>query len=205
MTLEADTSDAFGLYANWIYNHRIYLELLPTTFSGHDVPEALPVGIGIVPEEIYELFRARHKLLVRAYILGDKLLDRDFQDAVIYGSIDFPKKRKIWPARQTRVGYENTLEHSPLHTFLVYVSSYLNFTFVFKDHAYRHFLHEDSLFDIAAAIMDNRYRGRHTNKAPFTGKTSAFITATRKKAQSATDKNTGPEVADLDDEPILCV
>ncbi|QDS75942.1 hypothetical protein FKW77_003205 [Venturia effusa] len=169
VTLDTDSPDVFGLYVNWIYRHRIYLEPLPTTSAGHDVPEVVPNGGGTVSDEVLELFRARHNLLVRAYILGDKILDRDFQDAVIDGLIDFSRRRNVWPIRQVKVIFENTLEKSPLRTLLVHMCSFNKHADRFKDPAFMQYLTAEALFDIAADLMDNRDHRRDEFDAPFWG------------------------------------
>lgn len=99
VSLPQAAPDAFRIYVDWMYSRRI-----PWT----------PIADKKVDTKI-----ARTNLLVRAYILGDILQDFDFQDAVLDALIDIPTKHDFLPMWQTRLGFENTPDGSPLRHYLV--------------------------------------------------------------------------------------
>lgn len=193
VTLEEDMPDTFGLYVNWIYSHRIYLKPFPTTFSGYDVIKAIESN-SATPNEVQDLFRARHSLLIRADILGDKLLDRDFQDATIDAFIEFSRGYQCWPVRQTRFVYENTLEGSPLRALLVHISSFYRFTTSFKDPTMREF--SLKIFSTILQRILSTIETMIGSQAHPRATISASTIITTMKAQSVTDINTAPDITE---------
>jgi len=83
-----DRPDTFRLYVHWIYSRRIFLE----PFSDPDNQN-----------------RSKHlDHLIRAYILGDKLLDLDFQDAIIDILINTSIEWYAYPVNHTLLAFQNT-------------------------------------------------------------------------------------------------
>lgn len=72
-------------------------------------------------------------LLVRCYILGDELLDEDFQDAIIDVLIQVPTQWNAWPINETRNIFENTPATSALRTFVVDVVVHLDFSLCWNE------------------------------------------------------------------------
>jgi hypothetical protein len=102
--LSDDDPAAFALYVQWLYRGRI--------FSARDMSDT-----GGNQEEI--------DLLVEAFVLGEKLQDRDFKDAIIDSlihAVDTPDEQDTrWYPRSTTIdrAYRGTPESSPLRKLLV--------------------------------------------------------------------------------------
>ena len=106
---ECDEDD-FGIYLNWLYFGKVFAS---------DEKE---------PKDSYTSLN-----MVNMYILGDKLLDVDFKDAVcdaIAEDILVPKDGKTWIMNQaTRlILYENTISGNPLRRLIVQALSKLQGT-----------------------------------------------------------------------------
>lgn len=89
--LPDDDPASFGLYASYLYFHRIPSDTFGT--AEKDV---------------------EYQLLVRAYILGERFMDTHFQDAVIDSIIQKLRLTKLFDIRLTNVVYDNTPPDSPL-------------------------------------------------------------------------------------------
>lgn len=85
--LPDDEPGIFGIYQTWLYAHSI-----PTDYASDD----------------------EDKTLVEAYILGDKLRDINFKDAVADCVMKRLRTTKAFDLRLTNLVYDNTLENSPL-------------------------------------------------------------------------------------------
>lgn len=111
--LPEDEADVFRLYHLWIYQNRIFSDSRSNA-NAFTHPPTAPQDDG-----------KEYPLLTQAYILGEKLLDTHFKDAIIDCIID-----KLWSTctfdlRLTNLIYENTPEKSPLRRLLqdVYIWS----------------------------------------------------------------------------------
>ena len=102
--LPADDPSAFALYVQWLYRERI--------FSSQDMTDT-----GGNREEI--------DLLIEAFVLGEKLQDQNFKDAVIDSlvhAVDTPDGQDTrWYPRSAAIdrAYRGTPEGSPLRKLLV--------------------------------------------------------------------------------------
>jgi hypothetical protein len=99
--LPNDDPAAFALYVQWVYRDRI--------FSSQDMGDT-----GGNREEI--------DLLIEAFVLGEKLQDQNFKDAVIDSLVDTPDGQDTrWYPRSAAVdrAYKGTPESSPLRKLLV--------------------------------------------------------------------------------------
>lgn len=102
--LPDDEPDVFKLYKKWIYYCRIF------SMNG---TAANQQGDG------------EYCLLVKAYILGEKLVDNHFKDAIIDCIIDKLRSTAMFDLRLTNPIYNHTPETSPLRRLLqdVYIWS----------------------------------------------------------------------------------
>lgn len=91
--LPEDLPDAFAVYQQWAYTKKIY-----SATKQCDIAKAA----------------GEYSLLVRAYSLGDRLLDVEFKDAVIDSIIDKLLEQRRFDTRLTNEVYENTPSDSPL-------------------------------------------------------------------------------------------
>lgn len=137
-----DTPDTFRIYFHWAYSRRIFCE----------------------PMHIFkdETIRAHHNLLIRTYILGDKLQDSDFQDAIMDVFIACCRENSIWPIRHMSFVFKNTLDNSPLCSFLVdslVFVSYASESTPWHDPIFRSCFNEDALFAMVAKLMENKQTG----------------------------------------------
>lgn len=102
--LPNDNSDAFALYIQWLYRDRI--------FSSQDMSDT-------------EGNREEVDLLIEAFVLGEKLQDQDFKDAIIDSlihAVDTPDGQDTrWYPRSAAIdrAYGGTPENSPLRKLLV--------------------------------------------------------------------------------------
>lgn len=104
ISLPEDEPDTFGLYASWLYYRRICSTEEKNDFDGWKV----------------EIDR-----LILAYILGEKLQDVDFKDAVIDAMISragtkTDDGRQLYPGpHAVKTLYESTTESSPVRQLMV--------------------------------------------------------------------------------------
>ncbi|KAK4543233.1 hypothetical protein LTR36_005783 [Oleoguttula mirabilis] len=112
--LPEDDADVFRAYHLWIYHNRIFSDKRTDTtpFQGSLTTIAQEDG-------------TEYPLLIQAYILGEKLLDTHFKDAVIDCIIDKLRTTRTFDVRLTNLIYDNTPEKSPLRRLLqdVYIWS----------------------------------------------------------------------------------
>ncbi|KAE9982474.1 hypothetical protein EG328_010864 [Venturia inaequalis] len=150
--LPDDEPDTFRAYFLWAYNHRLFCQPL------------------VEPPDKAEV--KRMDLLIRCYILGDKLMDDDFQDAIVDVLVQFCEQANTWPITMTRFIFENTPVTSPLRAFIVDVIVHLNFlkywnTMTSTDCLETH--NEDALFHITRTFMRLRDVPVSKQTAPFRG------------------------------------
>jgi hypothetical protein len=149
--LSTDDPAAFGLYVQWIYRNRI--------FSFQDAGDT-----GGNLEEV--------KLLVEAFVLGEKLQDQDFRDAVLDSlihAVDTPDGQDVrWYPTATTIdrAYKGTPEGSPLRKLLVDMHFF---------HGRREWLNGavniDFLRDLARDLLDDR----GNSFSPKTDRTTARL------------------------------
>lgn len=87
-----DDAEVFSLFQEWLYTHRLDTDV--TTSKSRSIE--------------------RYALLVRAYILGDKLGVTDFKDCVIDVIILNLSYSRLFDSHLAHFVYENTMEDSPL-------------------------------------------------------------------------------------------
>ena len=90
--LPDDLPETFELYQQWLYTNKI-----PSDHFGKGQQDC-----------------QEYKVLVRAYLLGERFMDSHFKDAIIDCIIHKLRKSSFFDPRLTTLIYENTLPHSPL-------------------------------------------------------------------------------------------
>ncbi|KAF2007736.1 hypothetical protein P154DRAFT_419660, partial [Amniculicola lignicola CBS 123094] len=100
--LPEDDPEAFSFYMIWLYSGRI-----PTLPDPHVPPTS-----------------ESHHTLAYAYVLGERLLDNDFKNAIadtyVLYARGMPPAKRFYPSNEEiRVIYEGTRESSPLRKLLV--------------------------------------------------------------------------------------
>lgn len=102
--LPEDDPDAFSLYRTWVYSGKL----------------------AILPDKDCDLNSTteRYHTLAYAYVLGERLLDTDFKnaiaDAYVLYARGIPPSRRYYPSNEEiRIIYEGTREESPIRQLLV--------------------------------------------------------------------------------------
>ncbi|KAI9661303.1 MAG: hypothetical protein M1821_009630 [Bathelium mastoideum] len=100
--LPEDDGEVFGVYVNWLYSRKV------EAFRGLDVG-----------------WSKSYEILIEAFILGDKLLDIDFKDAVVDAIVHLtmkPDANGTWaipPGKNVSRLYERTLKGSKARRMMV--------------------------------------------------------------------------------------
>jgi hypothetical protein len=89
--LPEDDPSVFSVYQQWLYGGRIHT-LCNTVFKPDD----------------------EYKILVKAYILGEKIMDQDFKDSAADAIVEKLRSLRRFDASLTDLVFENTLPTSPL-------------------------------------------------------------------------------------------
>lgn len=129
------TPESFRIYLNWMYAHQLYL--------------------GDRPPEDAEAVAEKLRILVKTYVLGYKLRDTDFQDAIIDAIIELSIENSAYPTKQTKIVYEETRVGCPLRKFLVDVNVYQSLG-TWREHAGdagKDYHTLDSLFDVVKGLQ----------------------------------------------------
>ncbi|KAK3713751.1 hypothetical protein LTR37_008237 [Vermiconidia calcicola] len=144
--LPNDWPDAFELYQHWLYANNI-----PSDSFGDTTKDA----------EEYEL-------LVHSYILGEKMMDPHFKDAIIDSIIHKLCRSSFFDPRLTNIVYENTPVNSPLRRLWqdIYVWSG-NPDWLDKS-TLGDFIHAEFTLDLSRYQM-NLNRGVGPTSAPYVG------------------------------------
>jgi hypothetical protein len=122
--LSEDDPDAFSLYRTWLYSGK--LAIMPpagTTTAAESKPDNTSILLdndesqGSDPDSHYHT-------LAYAYVLGERLLDKDFKNAiadsyVLYARGNPPAKRYYPSNEEIRILYDGTGEGSPIRQLLV--------------------------------------------------------------------------------------
>ncbi|RLM00041.1 hypothetical protein CFD26_108239 [Aspergillus turcosus] len=145
--LPDDDSEIFAVYVHWLY-----CGTLPV-FS--DEPGA-PA-------------RAEYLALVKAYVLGDKMLDFRFQNTAIDGIVEksqsVAKDGNCWYPNGELIKYafENTNESAPIRELLV--DMYVNWAHAKWIRKWAHCLPQPFLLELAFRLLDRRERPKESREA----------------------------------------
>jgi hypothetical protein len=94
--LSDEYPDIFHLYVQWLYSGKIAV----TTRTSH--------------------LSVNYCYLIQSYVLGEKLMDATFQNAVLQCLIQCVNEEGSYPlGRTVKLAYERTTKHSPLRRLLV--------------------------------------------------------------------------------------
>lgn len=159
--LPPDMPDVFRIYLQWAYSDRV-----------HCAPPQ---------KDNFEAWRPYQNLLVRAYILGDKLLDTNFQDAIMDILIDFSREVDRYLLRQASLVFGYTLEESPLLTLIVDFATHVRFTpsigqMLREDTDFRACFNEEACVAVAIELIENTDTDQNPRKiiAPYVRDTCLY-------------------------------
>jgi len=116
--LPEDSPKAFNMYLQWLYLRKLVIDNI-----GLEHPEAICQATSSEEDQAEEAKALKvqgeqeQKLLVDAYVLGDKVGDFDFADAAIDALIDSAESTWFWPATHSLAIYQRTSESSALRRF----------------------------------------------------------------------------------------
>ncbi|KAK3076874.1 hypothetical protein LTS18_011764 [Coniosporium uncinatum] len=140
-TFEYDEPEIFDIYACWLYYQKF--------------PTRLDRG-GLEGNKEYVQ-------LAKAYVLGEKLQDRDFQDAVIDAVVDksnhLTEGNKTWSpvGDAVKIIYDGTPDTSPAQKLLVDIHCHYGHTLWLTDHCPPNKdIPHDFLLDLARKMFDER-------------------------------------------------
>ncbi|KAI4927645.1 hypothetical protein J4E85_006157 [Alternaria conjuncta] len=103
--LSDELPEIFHLYVQWLYSGKIAVEITPSSDSDTDVRKHENVD---------------YHSLIQSYILGEKLMDTTFHNAVLQCLIECVEQADCFPGDRTiRTAYKRTIKHSPLRKLLV--------------------------------------------------------------------------------------
>lgn len=143
--LPEDDPDSFDVYRHWIYSRAIC--------SQGETTDLMETN-----KEWY--------LLADSYILGEKLQDADFKDAVLDAMIEKMEVEKTFQTRLTLRLYKGTPKGSLIRQFMVDMHVWKAEDSWFAEH-YRPHYDCESLFDIAAAFVKQGIKKTSAEKPPF--------------------------------------
>ncbi|WAO97088.1 Hypothetical protein NCS54_01479400 [Fusarium falciforme] len=135
--LESDSPDVFNVYMQWLYYRTIPVRIDEPGIRGN----------------------AEYMLLAKAFVLGDKLQDGGFQDAVMDAMVDKTSSEASDSQKWFPVGpvirfiYENTLASSKARLFLVDVYTFHGHGNWLTDWATQDDLPKEFLFDVARSKL----------------------------------------------------
>lgn len=149
--LPEDDIDSFDLYQQWIYTGGIFLNRFATATDTQN----------------------EYELLVRAYLLGEKLIDLDFKDTVIDCIIHKLRASRTFDARLTNLIYENTPPESPLRRLWLDIYFYSGSPNWLDEKALGDFIHPEFAVDLSKTQMGfmQRFKSVH---APFMGNSCVY-------------------------------
>lgn len=161
--LSQDMPDVFLIYLQWAYWDRVYCT--PPLLHGGN----------------YEATSVFQNFLVLAYMLGDKLLDINFQDAVIDILIDFCMRNNQYLIRQAALAFENTPGESPIRTLIIDFATHIRYTppvgqRLRKDHQFRACLNEEAYIALISKLIGHNDMDQNAQKIarPFEGDTCVY-------------------------------
>ncbi|KAI4693231.1 uncharacterized protein J4E88_001602 [Alternaria novae-zelandiae] len=103
--LSDELPEIFHLYVQWLYSGKIAVEIMSSSDSDTEVRKHENVD---------------YHSLIQSYILGEKLMDTTFQNAVLQCLIECVEQADCFPGDRTiKTAYKRTIKHSPLRKLLV--------------------------------------------------------------------------------------
>lgn len=113
--LPEERKGVFSVYQHWVYAKRIRAGDIPKQYKDG---EYLKHGTAKC-NKIWAFIDTRLELLVSAYVLGDRLRDPNFSDAIIDAVITIERNYNVKPILLTRTISQNTPDGSPLRRLVV--------------------------------------------------------------------------------------
>ena len=150
--LPDDTPETFELYQQWLYTTRI-----PSDHLGSD------------PQKDSK----EYKLLVRAFILGEKFMDSHFKDAVVDSIIHKLRQTSFFDPRLTNLVYDNTPAQSPLRRLWQDVYVWSGNPGWLDENTLGEFVHAEFALDLSRYQMKLN-RGQGPSSAPYVGVTCVY-------------------------------
>ncbi|KAF2661610.1 hypothetical protein K491DRAFT_687382 [Lophiostoma macrostomum CBS 122681] len=119
--LPEDDPAAFSLYMTWLYSGK--LPILPTSASS-STSTSTSTTIPALTDSLDPDAAEGHHTLAYAYILGERLLDASFKNAISDAYVLYargsPPARRMYPSNEDiRIIYEGTSESAPIRKLLV--------------------------------------------------------------------------------------
>jgi hypothetical protein len=103
--LSDEHPEAFQAYVQWLYSNKVALKVVPEDLDDNDNPQ-------------YDDTRM-HSLIV-SYVLGEKLIDTAYQNAIIAVLIRYAHEVGRYPCDNSiKLAYERTTKDSPLRRLLL--------------------------------------------------------------------------------------
>lgn len=145
--MDDDDPGAFSIYAEWLWSGAIYTMADKNHAKRDDDTE--------------------YQQLVQAYILGDKLRDKDFQNTIIDAMIEKLVTSNFVDLKLANIIYESTLPASPLRRLLVDMYVWAgNPSWITREEV-KPYLHSDFMFDLNCAHFKANATGTSANGAPY--------------------------------------
>ncbi|KAK5126057.1 hypothetical protein LTR85_011412 [Meristemomyces frigidus] len=157
--LSEDEAAVFRLYHLWIYTNRIFSDTRTDTTA---------FQLTAPREDDTE-----YQLLVKSYILGEKLLDTHFKDAVLDCLIEKLRKTCTFDTRLTNTIHENTPEGSPLRRLLQDIYVWAGNSTWLDEALLGDYVNAEFLLDLSKRHMAF-WGGRRPEKVPYVGCTCGY-------------------------------
>ena len=148
--LPDEESATFELYQHWVYFNHIPMDGQPSADRGK-----------------------HYNLLTKAYILGEKLLDPHFKDAIIDCLIERLRTTLTFDVRLTNLIYEHTPEKSPLRRLLQDIYIWCGNATWLDEQVLGEFVNADFAVDLSKRQM-SFWGGQRPDWVPFMESTCSY-------------------------------
>lgn len=146
-----DQPETFSTYQQWLYSGKL--------FSRHDE--------GTIEDA------AEYELLVKAYILGEKLMDSRFQDTILDCIVQKLRKTSTFDIGLSNLVYENTPSNSPLRRLWCDVYAWSGSPSWLDESKLSECVHAEFLMDLSRLQM-SFWGGERPKQIPYAGNTCDY-------------------------------
>lgn len=146
--LPDDHPDAFTLWQQWLY----FKHIPSNSFSDDPVKDA-----------------NENRLLVQAYVLGERLMAFNFQDSLVDAIIDKLRHSSLFDPSLTNLVYDNTPPQSPLRKLWLDIYIFAGDEAWLNEDNLENFLHAEFTLELSRYQMSLKKEGRTVFGPEFEG------------------------------------